>query len=78
MSLEFRLAETPSLSMLGFVSGIGLNLMPSLGFGNGLASTSGGRSVLLLSLGSEVGVPGPFEISRNGFLVVVLRLYCYL
>ena len=61
MSLEFKLAEAPSWSMSGFASGIGLNLMPSLGFGNGLASTSGGRSVLLLSLFSRVGVPGPFE-----------------
>ena len=78
MSLEFKLAEAPSWSMSGFASGIGLNLMPSLGFGNGLVSTSGGRSVLLPLHGSEVGVPGPFEISRNRFLVVVLRLYCYL
>ena len=78
MSLEFKLAEAPSLSMSGGASGIGLNLMLSLGFGNGLVSTSGGRSVHLSFHGSKVGVPGPFEISRNSFLVVVLRLYCYL
>ena len=75
MSHEFKLAEVLSWSMLGFAICIGLILYLSLGFENGSASMSGGQTVPLHSLGSRVGVSGPFEIQSwlCSFCIVILQ-----
>ena len=69
------LAEVHSGFISGCASGIGLILYLSLGFENGSASMSGGQTVPLHSLGSRVGVSGPFEIQSwlCSFCIVILQ-----